>query len=81
MMRRLRLYYRLECHLCEDMLLHLERLRQTRQFDLELIDVDSEPGIREVYDQRVPVLEAAEGECLSEYYLDEAAVLNYLQGV
>jgi hypothetical protein len=80
-MRRLRLYYRLECHLCEDMLLHLERLRKTRQFDLELVDVDSGPGIREAYQQRLPVLEAAEGQCLSEYFLDEAAVLNYLQGV
>ena len=80
-MRRLRLYFRLECHLCEDMLLHLEQLRETRQFDVELIDVDSDPGFSKAYQQRVPVLETAEGQCLSEYYLDEVAVMSYLQGV
>jgi len=79
-MRRLRLYYRLECHLCEDMLLHLEGLRPTRPFELEMIDVDGNPEIREAYQRRIPVLETAEGRCLSEYFLDEATVLSYLQG-
>jgi len=81
-MRRLRLYYRQECHLCEDMLVHLERLRLGGPFELELIDVDDHPSVPERYRLRVPLLEdAAEGRCLSEYYLDEATVLSYLRGL
>ena len=79
-MRPIRLYYRDGCHLCEDMLSHLRRLQGDREFPLDLIDVDREPVLRASYDTRVPVLETAEGSCLSEYFLDEVALLTYLDG-
>ena len=80
-MRRMRLYFRMDCHLCEDMQSHLEELRRAWHFELELIDVDAATQvIREGYQQRVPLLEAVDGLCLSEYYLDEVTVLSYLQG-
>lgn len=80
-MKRLRLFQRSGCHLCEDMAIHLEQLRQTRAFELEMIDVDRDETIRDRYHTRVPVLEDPDGNCLSEYFLDQAAVLSYLQGV
>ena len=78
-MKRLRLYHRVDCHLCEDMAIHLEDLRRSWEFELEQVDVDSDATLRERYHTRVPVLEDADGNCLSEYFLDQASVLNYLQ--
>ena len=78
-MKRLRLYHRVDCHLCEDMAIHLEQLQQAMAFDLERIDIDGDPALRERYNSRVPVLEDADGNCLSEYFLDQVSVLNYLR--
>ena len=78
-MKRLRLYHRLDCHLCEDMAIHLEALREDWLFDLERIDVDSDASLRARYNSRIPLLEDADGNCLSEYYLDQERVLRYLQ--
>ena len=66
------------CHLCEDMLADLQPLLQERGVPLELIDVDGSPGMQHYYGQRIPVLESSAGECLSELFLDEAAVARYL---
>ncbi|MEN8166446.1 MAG: glutaredoxin family protein [Pseudomonadota bacterium] len=74
------LYTRAGCHLCEDMFTHLQRLRKQRDFSLELIDVDHQTAIQTSHGTRVPVLETADGECLSEYFLDEVGLLNYLDG-
>ncbi|MCU7810459.1 MAG: glutaredoxin family protein [Candidatus Thiodiazotropha sp. (ex Notomyrtea botanica)] len=78
-MKQLRLYYRSGCHLCEDMETHLEQLSLSWVFDLDRVDVDSDPGVKERYNHRVPVLEDVNGATLSEYFLDQAAVLRYLQ--
>lgn len=79
-MSPLRLYTRQGCHLCDDMLADLRRLQVERDFPLELIDVDLEAHIQVKYGPRVPLLETVDGECLSEYFLDEAGLLIYLDG-
>ncbi|MCU7904684.1 MAG: glutaredoxin family protein [Candidatus Thiodiazotropha sp. (ex Epidulcina cf. delphinae)] len=76
----LHFYYRRDCHLCEDMLEDLARLRAEWVFDLVEVDIDRRPEIREKYHTRVPVLENAQGRCLSEHFLDQATLLSYLQG-
>ncbi len=76
----LRLYQRTGCHLCEDMLQQLERLRLEIPFRLELVDVDADPGHREDYGARIPVLETEQGQEISEYFLDEQGVRDYLSG-
>ncbi len=78
-MKRLRLYHRPDCHLCEEMLTELEQLRRSTAFELEQIDVDGNATIRERYHARVPVLEDSDGRLLCEVFLDPSAVLNYLR--
>jgi len=72
-MRRLTLYSRQYCHLCQDMLAALETLRGEYSFDVTVLDVDADPALLARYDERVPVLVAAETE-LCHYFLDLDAV-------
>ncbi|MCU7917400.1 MAG: glutaredoxin family protein [Candidatus Thiodiazotropha sp. (ex Dulcina madagascariensis)] len=62
------------------MLEDLARLRREWEFELIEVDIDQRPEIREKYHARVPVLESAQGLCLSEHFLDQATLLSYLQG-
>jgi len=78
--RRLRLYQRRDCHLCEAMLERLEAYQQAGRLRLELIDVDRRDVDLSAYRTRIPVLETPDGECLSEYFLDEDRLLSYLDG-
>lgn len=74
---RLTLYGRTYCHLCEDMLRHLEALRPGARFEVEVVDVDSSAALEDRYGERVPVLAHGERE-LCHYFLDTAAVTAYL---
>ncbi len=76
----LRLYQRAGCHLCEDMLQQLERVRMEHPFRLELVDVDANPDCREQYGMRIPVLETEDGREISGFFLDERQVRDYLSG-
>ena len=49
-------------------------------FTLELIDVDRDSKTREEYGSSVPLLEATDGACLSQYFLDRDKLLRYLEG-
>ena len=71
------LYSRLYCHLCEDMLLALRRLQATHAFELDIEDIDEEPGLRQAYDTLVPVL-TYRGEEVCRYHLDTSRLLRIL---
>jgi len=62
------------------MLERLEAYQQAGRLRLELIDVDRRDVDLSAYRTRIPVLEAPDGECLSEYFLDEDRLLSYLDG-
>ncbi|MES9968850.1 MAG: glutaredoxin family protein [Candidatus Thiodiazotropha sp.] len=79
-MNSLRFYYKEGCHLCDDMLLELERLQREFKFELIQVDIDRYPAIRDNYRTRIPLLEDHQGRCLSEYFLDQATLLSYLKG-
>lgn len=72
----LTLYGRLGCHLCEDMQTDLLSLQQELGFELQLVDVDSDPALVEQYGTRVPVLASDIGE-ICHYFLDKQALLQY----
>lgn len=55
----------------------LAHLQHEFRFDLEILDVDSDPALEARFDERVPVLEGA-GKELCHYFLDETAVRAYL---
>jgi glutaredoxin len=75
---RLTLYSRANCHLCDDMLAALNKLRGEFSFEVTVIDVDSAPALVATYDELVPLLEA-EGNELCRYFFDEAVVRQHLR--
>lgn len=78
---RLRLFSRDYCHLCQDMLVALEALRDEpgmTHFGIDVVDVDADPSLEAKYGQLVPVLVDADGRELCHYFLDIAKVREYL---
>jgi hypothetical protein len=61
------------------MLEQLEALKSELGFQLQQLDVDADAQLRARYHTRVPVLEDAEGNLLSEVFLDPVSVMSYLQ--
>jgi glutaredoxin len=54
--RRVTLYTRAGCHLCETAAAVLAAERDRSRFDLEVVDVDAEPELTRRYGLRVPVV-------------------------
>jgi glutaredoxin len=74
----LQLYTREGCHLCDDAAEALERVRQIAAFELEVIDVDSDPTLVERYGMEVPVV-LVDGKKVAKFRVDEAALLRRLE--
>ena len=76
-MKRVTLYMRKGCHLCE----HVEGVLKTAcgktRFTLEMVDVDSDPELRERYGFEIPVV-AINGVASFRYDLNLDAFLNRL---
>jgi len=54
--RRLTIYTRQDCHLCEEMKLALQEVAEEIPFEVEEIDVDGSADLRDRFGQEVPVL-------------------------
>jgi hypothetical protein len=79
-MRKLVLYSRPECHLCEAVVERLRPLLAGRPIELDVVNVDSSVALERRYGLRIPVLVAGEVE-ISGYPLDEARVRQYLESL
>jgi len=66
------------CHLCEELLAGLKRFQSRYDFDIEVVDVDRNPGLEEAWGDKVPVVLDGEIE-VCRYHLDPAAVEARLQ--
>ena len=77
---RLTVYGRGYCHLCDELIDGLRDLQRDFGFDFDVIDVDSEPSLEEIYGEWVPVLKHGERE-LCHYRLDASAVTAYLRQI
>jgi glutaredoxin len=75
---QLTIYTRRGCHLCSEMTQELHRLRPELGFQLRDVDIDADPGLRQRYDTRVPVLAAGDFE-ICYYFLEEARLRAWLQ--
>lgn len=73
--RRLVLYSRSYCHLCEEMLAALKSLDP--RLSPEILDVDADPALEARYGNDVPVLMLGDVE-LSRHRLDPERVRAYL---
>ena len=72
------LYRRQGCHLCEELEHQLRRIRGSWSLSLTEVDVDSDPELRTRYGDRVPVLEAPDGEEICQYFFDEDRLYRYV---
>lgn len=71
------LYSRPGCHLCEDALAGLQRLRAEIAFDIRELDISGEEALLEAYFDRIPVVEL-DGVELCDCVLDEDLVRDAL---
>ena len=77
-MRRVTLYTRVGCHLCDEAKKVLDRARGSASFELEIRDIDRDPELRRLYNEEVPVI-AIDGVKAFKYRLTEAEFLKKLQ--
>ncbi len=75
----LTLYMRSYCSLCKAMVEELQPYQERFSFELEQVDVDSDPELERLYGLLVPVLMAPEGE-ICHYFIDHEAVQRYFAG-
>ena len=64
------LYTRPGCHLCEDALAVLERVRRELPFALQERDIEADDELLRRYLERIPVVEL-DGEELFQFFIDE----------
>jgi glutaredoxin len=64
-------YERPGCHLCEDAVAVLERVRTHRPFRLRRVDITTDDALHRRYLERIPVI-ALDGEELYDHFVDEA---------
>lgn len=53
---QLRMYTKPGCHLCEEAMAALQRLRSRQPYALELVDITADPELISRYGARIPVL-------------------------
>jgi glutaredoxin len=78
-MRTVTLYGRDGCHLCDDALAVLERIRAEEPFALEVVDIEQDPALHTRYLERIPVI-ALDGDELFDFFVDQRALLARLRG-
>jgi glutaredoxin len=71
-------YLRPGCHLCEQAIAKLRRLQPELGFGLDERDIDADEALQRAYFERVPVI-ALDGEELSDFFVDEAALRERLE--
>ena len=72
-MRKVTLYTRVDCHLCEDVKLVLDEVRKDTPFELEVLDIDRDEKLRALYDEEVPVV-AIDGKKAFKYRVTATAL-------
>jgi hypothetical protein len=74
------LYARPGCHLCEDALAVMERVRSRVPFGLEQRDIEADDTWFKLYLERIPVVEI-DGEVAFELFVDEQQLERRLSRV
>ena len=73
----LTVYSRAYCHLCDDMIAGLHALQARFPFELDIVDVDSDPRLEERFGEHVPVLAHGDRE-LCRHVLVSGLLTDYL---
>jgi len=77
-MKRVTLYTRAGCHLCEEARKVIDAARLRAAFELEVLDIDANPLLQRLYNEEVPVI-AIDGVKAFKYRLTEAEFLKKLK--
>ena len=77
--RRVVLYSRRGCHLCEIVKESLHKLERRGGFTWQEVDVDTDDGLRRQFTDEVPVV-FIDGRKAFKYRMDEKDFLRRLQG-
>ena len=73
-MRRITLYGREGCHLCDDARAVLDRVAEP----YEVVDIEADDELLKRYLERIPVV-AVDGDEVFDFFVDEAALRARLQ--
>jgi glutaredoxin len=76
--RRVVLYGKAGCHLCDEARETVATVRAQHPFELEEVDVSTDPGLYDAYGERIPVLEL-DGEELFEFHVNADELARRLQ--
>jgi glutaredoxin len=68
---RVTLYGRPGCHLCDDALAVLQRIRADAPFDLRTVNIEDDDALLRAYLERIPVV-SLDDEEVYDYFVDEA---------
>ena len=72
------IYSRKGCHLCERAESIVAQARNKIPFDLEIVDIDSDPMLKQSYNEKVPVV-AIDGRERFGYAIELDALINVLE--
>ena len=64
-------YGRPGCHLCDDALAVLERIRSDAPFELRTVNIEDDDALLRAYLERIPVV-SVDGEEVYDFHVDEA---------
>ena len=70
-------YTRSGCHLCDEAKQVIESVRRRTAFDYEEFDIDSDPRLRQLYNEEVPVI-AIDGKKAFKYRVTAPELLKLL---
>ena len=77
-MKRVVLYGKAGCHLCDEARDAVAAVREQHPFELEEVDVSTDPELHDTYGERIPVL-ALDGDELFEFHVDADELARRLQ--
>ena len=78
MVRKVTLYTRRGCHLCDEAKRAVDAARLRGTFDYEEFDIDSDPELRRLYNEEVPVI-AIDGRKAFKYRLTVEELMKKLE--
>ena len=70
-------YSKPDCHLCDDALEVIARVRRDHEFELVECDITADEALLRAYFERIPVI-AVDGDELFDYFVDEQALRSLL---
>ena len=77
MSQLIQVYSRLGCHLCDEMIEHLNILKEGHPFEFEIIEITGDSALEEKFGVKVPVLMINDSE-ICHYFLDVTLLKKHL---